>query len=205
MLQEQSGESLQSYDFLINCSFASIICIKKVLQQRTSSNLISTKQIFNGDRYALLEHENFLLVIMGGNKLSTLQQAMTFKIIKAKEPDETQCMCVHSSLNKFPSGQARWCIMANPKVLTPISYEGEMRHTVPLYCYKSFFVDGWQLFIRSNLFKSPLSELTFSTLTHLQFTNLTADLLWEGARWRPMLISTEAVHCVGLGGMGEGK
>lgn len=114
-------------------------------------------------------------------------------------------MCVHSSLNKFPSGQDRWCIMANPKVLTPVSYEGEMRHTVPLYCYKSFFVNGWQLFIRSNLFKPPLRELTFSTLTHLQFTNLTADLLLKGGKLASMLISTQAVHCVGLGRLGEGK
>lgn len=29
-----------------------------------------------------------------------------------------------------------------------------------------FFADSWQLFIRSNLFKPPLRELTFSTLTH---------------------------------------
>lgn len=94
--------------------------------------------------------------------------------------------------------------MANPKVLTPILNEGEMRHTVPLYCYKSFFVDGWQLFIRSNLFKPPLRVLTFSTLTHLQFTNLTADLLWEGGTLAFMLISTEAVHCVGSAGLGEG-
>lgn len=87
-------------------------------------------------------------------------------------------MRLHPSVNKFPSGQTGWCMPANPKVLTPITYGGEMRHTVPLYCYKSFLVDGWQLFIRSNLFKPPLKELTFSTLTHSQFTNHTADLLW---------------------------
>lgn len=99
---------------------------------------------------------------MGRHKLS---RPWLSKLPKQKESDETLCLCLHFSLNKFPSGQTRWCILANPKVLTPITYGREMRHTVPLYCYKSFFVDGWQLFIRSNLFKPPLRELTFSTLT----------------------------------------
>lgn len=99
---------------------------------------------------------------MGRHKLS---RPWLSKLPKQKESDETLCLCLHLSLNKFPSGQTRWCILANPKVLTPITYGGEMRHTVPLYCYKSFFVDGWQFFIRSNLFKPPLRELTFSTLT----------------------------------------
>lgn len=86
-----------------------------------------------------------------------------------------------------PQQILKWsCIIANQKVLTPISYGGEMRHTVPLFCYKSCFVDGWQLFIRSNLFKPPLRMLTFSTLTHLQLTNCIADLLHgEGENQHP--------------------
>ena len=106
---------------------------------------------------------------------------MTFKIAKTKERDE-KTMPVRA----FKSQQiSKWSsqMMYNGKPQSPhppISNEGEMRHTVPLYCYKSFFVAGWQLFIRSNLFKPPLRVRTFSTLTHLQFTNLTADLLWEG-------------------------
>lgn len=82
------------------------MCVKKVLQQRTSTNLICANNV-NEDQYALSEHENLLLVIMGGHKLSALQLAMTFvSSIKTKEPDETQCMFVHSDLNKFQSGQA---------------------------------------------------------------------------------------------------
>lgn len=94
-------------------------------------------------------------------------------------------------MEEFKSQQiSTWsCIIANQRALTPISYEGEMRHTVPLFCYKSCFVDGWQLFIRSNLFKPPLRALTFSTLTHLQFTNRTADLLREGLSWHSSLFS----------------
>lgn len=40
MLYEQSGENLENYDFLINCSLAS-----KVLQQKTGTNLICAKHI----------------------------------------------------------------------------------------------------------------------------------------------------------------
>lgn len=109
-----------------------------VLQQRTCTNLVSAK-----------------FIDMKHNERFDVMRKFSFCLIYAMK---TKDVCA--------SGQARWCIMANPEVLTPISYEGEMRHTVPLYCHKSFFVDGWQLFIRSNLFKPPLRELTFSTLTH---------------------------------------
>lgn len=90
---------------------------------------------------------------------------MTFKITKTKRVRWNFMLVPAFEPEQISNGQTRWCILANPKVLTPITYGREMRHTVPLYCYKSFFVDGWQLFIRSNLFKPPLRELTFSTLT----------------------------------------
>lgn len=126
---------------------------KKIFTTKEKHKSHLCKTDLNGDQYALLNHENFLLAITGRHKLSGPRHS---KLLKQKEPDGTLWMCLRSSLNKFPSGQTRWCILANPKVLTPITYGGEMRHTVPLYCYKSFFVDGWQLFIRSNLFKPPL-------------------------------------------------
>lgn len=122
-----------------------------------------------------------MLVIKWGYKLWALQQGPSKFLKQRSQMKHNACVRIQVPLNF--SGQARWCIMANPKVLTPISYEGEMRHTVPLFCYKSFFVDVWQLFIRSNLFKPPLRVLTFSTLTHLQFTNRTADLVWEEGSW----------------------
>lgn len=62
---------------------------KKVLQQRTSANLISAKQISIEIDMHFWSMRIFVLVIMGGHKLSPLQQALTFKIIKTKEPDET--------------------------------------------------------------------------------------------------------------------
>lgn len=48
-----------------------------------------SKTDLNRDRFVLSEHENFPLAIMGGHKLSTLQQALTLEITETKQPVET--------------------------------------------------------------------------------------------------------------------
>ena len=141
---------------------------------------------------------------------------MIFRITKTKGPNETLWMCVDLGFNKFPSGQTRWCILANPKVYPPL-HMGEKWGILSHYiAINHFFVGGWQLCIRSNLFKPPLRELTFSTLTHFAVWECDrADLLcvcvcvcvcvWGGVALVSLFISTQAVHCATLGGTGEGN
>lgn len=59
---------------------------KQSLQQRGKHKSHLCKTDLNGDRYALLNYENFLLVITGRHKLSGPRHS---KLLKQKEPDGT--------------------------------------------------------------------------------------------------------------------
>lgn len=132
MFLDLQAKSLQINVFFIICTFVSLMCIKKKtkkIQQSRSIDLFSTKWIRMGTIISNI-WEWSIFCRYKGKEINN--PAKIFAITKTKEPDEIVCMCLNSNLSEFPSGQTGWCISANPKVITPITYGGEMRHTVPL-------------------------------------------------------------------------
>lgn len=64
----------------------SVLKLKKIFTTKEKHKSHLCKTDLNGDQYALLNHENFLLVITGRHKLSGPRHS---KLLKQKEPDGT--------------------------------------------------------------------------------------------------------------------